>query len=86
MKFKLKFMDKVQTRTDHWEERYHYESEGGDFKCSFHAGERPWTWTVTGGNLLREQANVLIEKFCEMALNDTNPDFGERTKELEIQL
>lgn len=86
MKFKLKFVDKVQTRTDHHEERYNYESEAGDFKCSFHADERPWTWVITGGNLLGTQSERLIEKFCERAMTDPNPDLNERVKELDIQL
>jgi hypothetical protein len=84
MKFLLKQISRVQTRTNHSEERYHYESEDGQHTLVFNAGEEPWSWEMIG-SLSRPQAMAVIEKFCEKALND-HENMDEVIKELEVSI
>jgi len=68
------------------EDEYHYASEDGKHVAQFHAGTRPWTWVVSGGNMALLNADELVNEFCVQAMQNDKPVFEDKIRELSINL
>ena len=85
MKFVLQEIKKVPG-VCRKEDEYHYMSEDGEHTCSFHAGQRAWTFVISGGNLPLIKADELVNEWCTQGIMNTDKEFGDRIKELNINL